>query len=99
MAGRFRQTDVARNGGAEDFSREGLAHFVGHRGAQVRTLFGHGEEDAAQFQIRVRSRLDAADGLHQFRQTIHRQEFAGHGDDDFIGGGEGVERDHPKRRG
>lgn len=91
MAGGFGEADVAGNDGVEDFVLEEFLEILGDLAGEVGAIVKHGEEDAFGSDVVLEGFLDAFDGVHELGNPLQGEEFALDGDEDGIGGDEGVE--------
>ena len=71
-----------------EMSADLLAHLVGEIVAPVE----HGQDNAPDQEMWVEVLLDQADGLHQLAEPLHGVKLALEGDQNRIGGREGVDR-------
>ena len=97
--GGFGQADAARDDGLEDLVLEEVAQVGGHLAGQVGPVVEHGEQDALDFERVVEGFADAVDGVHEFGDAFQGEEFALDGDEDGIGGDQGVEGEEVEGRG
>ena len=89
--GRFGQADAARDDGPEDLVAEELAEVGGHLAGEVGAVVVHGEEDAFDRAGDVEGVADPVDGIHEFGDALEGEELALDGNEDGIGGDQGVE--------
>ena len=89
--GGFGEADAAGDGGLEDLILEEFAEIGGDLAGEVGAVVVHGEENAFNFEGMLEGFADSLDGIDEFGDAFEGEEFALNGDDDGIGGEEGVE--------
>ena len=82
MTGRFGELHVALHHRFEHQFLEVAFHLIVDLVGQSQTAVVHREEEAFDFQFGVESHLDHANRVEQLRDTLEREIFALHGDDD-----------------
>src|ERR1017187_5329809 len=97
--GRFGQADAARDDGPEDLVLEELAQVGGYLAGEVGPVVIHGQEDAFDGEGVLETFANPVDGVHEFRDAFQGKELALDGDDDGIGGDEGIEGEQVEGRG
>src|SRR5262245_4060204 len=71
VAGRLRETNVARDHCREGLPAEMLMHLVLHLGRKARAAIEHREEDPLHCEARVEARAHHVDGADQLGQPLH----------------------------
>ena len=79
MAGGFRQADIARDHGAEYFTGEVTADFLGHLGGEVGSAVKHGQGHAEDLQPWVQTLFDHPQRVHQVAEAFQGVVFALYG--------------------
>lgn len=90
-AGGFREADAAGDDGVEDLVAEVFPEVVGDLAGEVGAVVEHGEQDAFDGEIVLKSFADALDCVDKLGDAFERKEFALDGDDDGVGGDQGVD--------
>ena len=96
--GGFGQADAAGNDGFEDLVFEELPQVGGDLAGEVGPVVEHREQNAFDFERMVEGLADAVDGVHEFGDAFEGEEFALDGDEDGIGGDQGVEGEEVEGR-
>ena len=89
--GRFGQADAAGDDGPEDLVLEEFPQVGGHLAGEVGPVIVHGEENAFDGEGVLEGLANAVDGVHEFGDAFQGEELALDGDEDGIGGDQGVE--------
>ena len=103
-AGALGEFDVAANLGVEDaavgpgeiFAFGGVdeaGEFVHDFAAELGLGIVHGEDDPADVKAGIHALVHELDGFEKLGDALEGEEVGLHGDDDFIGRGEGVDRE------
>jgi len=91
VAGGLGEADVAGNRGfVEKIAEEGL-EFAGDSLGEVGAVIIHGEGDAFDEETGIEGLANALDGIEEFADAFEGEILGLHGDEDGIGGDEGVE--------
>jgi hypothetical protein len=91
VAGGFGEADIARNGGFEDLVTEEANEVVADLLGEVGAVVEHSEEDAFEREAGVEAGGDAIEGGHELGYAFEGEIFGLHGDEEGVGGDEGVE--------
>lgn len=90
-AGGFRQADAARYNGVEDLIAKVVAEVIGHLAGEIGAVVEHGEQNAFDGEIVLKSFTNALDGVDKLRDAFEGEEFALDGNDDRVRRDEGVD--------
>src|ERR1017187_192309 len=85
-AGRFGQTDAARDDGPEHLILKEVAKVGGHLTGEVGPVVVHREENAFDTQGMLEGVANPIDGVHEFGDTFQGEKLTLDGDEDGIGG-------------
>ena len=99
MAGSLAQADVALDDRAENHFLEMLAQFGDHLRVHLGAAVEHGNQEAFDRKVGVRSSLDQTNGLEKFPKALKCKEFRLHGNDHRVGCSKAVHGDEAQRRG
>lgn len=91
MAGGFGQTDVAGDAGFEELIGEEAFEVFVDLLREIGAVVVHGEEDAFEGEGAVECLGDTVEGAHQLGDAFEGEVFGLHGDEEAVGGDEGVE--------
>lgn len=98
-AGRFSEAGATRNHRLENTFAKMLAHFFHHLVSQLRPAVEHRHHHADELQARVDAVIaDLAEDSVDHRDAFQRVIFALQRNQQAVGGGEGVQREHAERR-
>ncbi len=99
VAGRFGETDVARDRGLAHEVAEEAAKLGGNGLRQVGAVVEHGEDDAFDGETAVELDPDAVDGIEQLGDAFEGEVLGLHRDENGVGRDQGVEGEEVERRG
>ena len=84
------------DGLVEELAEEGL-ELAGDSLGEVGAVVEHGEDDAFDEEAGVEGLADALDGVEQFADAFQGEVLGLHGDEDGVGGDQGVEGEQVER--
>src|SRR6266404_8614213 len=98
VAGRLRQTYVARDHGLEQLVAKELFQFLRHLLSQVGALVIHGQDYAFDLQFWVEALAQSFDRIHKLADALEREVFGLHRNQYRIRGYQRVQGKQIKRR-
>ena len=96
MRGTLREFHVTLDNGLEHQLLEVTFHLVINLVGQAQTRIVHGEQEAFYLELRIHARLHYLYRVEELADALQGEVLALHGDDDAIGGSQGVDRDEAK---
>jgi len=99
VAGSFGEADIAGNAGVVEELAEERLEFAGYALGEIGAVIVHGENDAFDKEAGIESLTDAFDGIEELADAFEGKILGLHGDEDRVGGDEGVEGEQVERGG
>jgi hypothetical protein len=97
VAGSFGEADIAGNAGVVEELTEERLEFAGYALGEIGAVVVHGEDDAFDKEAGIERLTDAFDGIEELADAFEGKILGLHGDEDGIGGYEGVEGEQVER--
>jgi len=97
MAGGFGEADISWDRGVKDFFFEVFLDFDEDLFGEGGAFVGHGGEDAEELEVGVHGFFEEGDGFEQLADAFEGVEFGLDGENEVVGGDEGVDSEEGER--